>query len=138
MFAENESATLAAAAEFARRLQPGHLVFLVGTLGAGKTTFARGILRALGHQGPVKSPTYTLLEPYRLAAVDVYHFDLYRIADPEELAFIGFEELLDAPAIKLVEWPERAQTWLTHPDWRVSIDLDGDGRTIRISSGQPG
>lgn len=99
------------------------LVFLHGQLGAGKTTLTRGVLRALGHTGSVKSPTYTLLEPYSLNGQDAFHFDLYRIADPEELAFVGFDEILDGAGIKLIEWPERAEHWLPEADVEVFIDL---------------
>ena len=97
------------------------LVFLSGELGAGKTTIVRGILRRLGHTGAVKSPTYTLLEPYALSGQDAYHFDLYRVADPQELAFVGFDEILDGPGLKFIEWPERALGWLPPPDVSVEI-----------------
>ena len=97
------------------------LIFLHGELGAGKTTLVRGLLRAMGHSAAVKSPTYTLLEPYNLPEQDVYHFDLYRINDPDELALVGFDEIIDGPGLKLVEWPERAAQWLPDPDVEVYL-----------------
>ena len=111
------------------------LVFLHGDLGAGKTTLVRGILRAFGYLGAVKSPTYTLVEPYVLDVGRVYHADLYRVADPQELSFIGFDELLAEEAIKLVEWPEHGQPDLPEPDievWLdVSLDKQGSRRRVR-------
>ena len=89
------------------RVEDREIVTIVGSNGAGKTTLVRGILRALGHAGSVKSPTYTLLEPYEVGDRAVYHLDLYRIGQSEELEFIGIDELMDADAIKLIEWPER-------------------------------
>jgi len=123
------AATEAAAAALARRLEPGMLVLLRGPLGAGKTTLVRGILRQLGHGGSVKSPTYTLLEPYDLSDQQVLHFDLYRIADPAELEFIGFDELLEGPALKLVEWPEQAGGRLPDPDLELTLSLVDRGRS---------
>jgi len=108
-------------------------VFLQGELGAGKTTLVRGILRALGYDGAVKSPTYTLLEPYELADRMVFHFDLYRIGDSEELDFIGMDELLDAPAIKLIEWPERAEDRLPRPDIDIHFSFQAEGRRVEVS-----
>jgi tRNA threonylcarbamoyladenosine biosynthesis protein TsaE len=99
------------------------LVLLHGELGVGKTTLVRGILRAIGHSGVVKSPTYTLLEPYSLGGQDAYHFDLYRINDPEELNFVGFDEIIDGPGLKLIEWPERADGWLPKEQAVVSLEL---------------
>ena len=99
------------------------LVALEGDLGAGKTTLVRGIPRALGFTGAVKSPTYTLLEPYSIDNLDLYHFDLYRLESAEELEFVGFEEILDAPGIKLFEWPQRAEGWLPSPDVLVQLAL---------------
>ena len=106
------------------------LVFLEGELGAGKTTLARGILRGLGFAGHVKSPTYTLVEPYEFDAQRVYHFDFYRIKDAEELEYIGLDDLLGERAIKLVEWPERASGRLPRPDRIVRIRVENDGRII--------
>ncbi|HEX7035296.1 MAG TPA: tRNA (adenosine(37)-N6)-threonylcarbamoyltransferase complex ATPase subunit type 1 TsaE [Pseudomonadales bacterium] len=128
----NEDATLAFGAALAPRLPPGALVFLHGDLGVGKTTLVRGILRGLGHHGPVKSPTYTLLEPYDLPSSLVYHFDFYRIADAEELDFIGLDELLESPALKLVEWPERAGSRLPAADVVVRMHVQGEGRRIEL------
>lgn len=108
------------------------LVFLRGGLGVGKTTLARGILRGLGHTGPVKSPTYTLLEPYELHECEVLHFDFYRIEDPEELAFIGIDDLMGSSALKLIEWPERAGGRLPDPDLDISLhEIDG-GRLLEM------
>ena len=110
----------------------GELIFLRGPLGVGKTTLARGILRGLGHTGPVKSPTYTLLEPYELGEREVLHFDFYRINDPEELAFIGIDDLMGSSALKLVEWPERARDRLPNPDLDISLhEIDG-GRLLEM------
>jgi len=125
---DDADATEAAGAALARRLGPGMLVLLRGPLGAGKTTLVRGILRQFGYRGSVKSPTYTLLEPYDLPDQQVLHFDLYRIADPAELEFIGFDELLEGPALKLVEWPERAAGRLPAPDLELTLALTDRGR----------
>ena len=106
------------------------VVFLQGELGAGKTTLVRGILRGMGFRGPVKSPTYTLLEPYE--EYGVYHFDFYRIGDGGELDFIGADELLAARSIKLIEWPERAGGRLPVPDLSIALGVEGAGRRAEI------
>ncbi len=129
----DEAATLALGAELVDLLSGAPVVFLQGQLGAGKTTLVRGILRALGHSGSVKSPTYTLLEPYEVSGRTVYHFDLYRIGEVEELDFIGIDELMDADAIKLVEWPERGAGRLPEPDVVVRLSLEGEGRRVEVS-----
>ena len=128
----DEQATLAFGTELAQRLQPGSLVFLHGDLGAGKTTLVRGILRAFGHSGSVKSPTYTLLEPYETSFGSVLHFDFYRIGDPQELEFIGIDELMDSSAIKFVEWPERAVGQMPEPDVDIFLNVVGSGREVSV------
>ena len=129
-FVADETAMLAYGVALAKSLAPDELVFLEGGMGMGKTTLARGILRGLGFAGHVKSPTYTLVEPYEFASTRVYHFDLYRIRDPEELEYIGLDDLLREHAIKLVEWPEHAFGRLPRPSRVVRIRAQGDGRIV--------
>lgn len=129
-FVADEAAMLAYGVALAKSLGNDEIVFLEGQMGMGKTTLARGILRGLGFTGHVKSPTYTLVEPYEFGSRRVYHFDFYRIADPEELEYIGLDDLLAERAIKLVEWPERAFGRLPRPSRVVSIRAQGDGRVI--------
>ena len=109
------------------------LVFLEGDLGAGKTTLVRGYLRALGFEGAVKSPTYTLLESYEIGSLRVYHFDFYRIVDPRELGYIGIDDLMGEQAVKLVEWPAHAGDRLPRADMEVRLGVEGLGRRIAIT-----
>jgi tRNA threonylcarbamoyladenosine biosynthesis protein TsaE len=129
-FLADEDATLAAGAALARLLQGHGLVTLEGDLGAGKTTLSRGLIQGLGHQGKVKSPTYTLVEPYELGSCRVLHYDLYRLADPEELEYLGMRDFLDADTLSLVEWPQRAGKRLPAPDLALTLLLEGSGRRL--------
>ena len=128
----DEAATLALGADIARGLRPGVTVYLQGDLGAGKTTLVRGLLRALGHAGRVKSPTYTLAEIYNLPAFELYHFDLYRMHDPREWMDAGFREVANGNTVSLVEWPEKAAGLLPPPDLRLLLQVHDDGRQINI------
>ena len=129
-YVEGEDAMLAYGAALARSLSPPALVTLEGELGAGKTTLARGILRGLGFEGSVKSPTYPIVELYEFASLRVYHFDFYRIGDARELDFIGLDELLQERAIALIEWPGRAQGRLPRADVEVRIRRQDAGRIV--------
>jgi tRNA threonylcarbamoyladenosine biosynthesis protein TsaE len=122
---------------FAADWAGGWLVHLRGDLGTGKTTLVRGILRGLGHRGAVKSPTYTLIEPYEPGGLPVYHLDLYRLGDPEELEYLGLRDLLGGEALLLVEWPERAAAALPPPDLEVRIAYAGTGRDLELSGSGP-
>ena len=106
----------------------GAVIFLQGDLGAGKTTFARGFLRGYGFQGAVKSPTYTIVEPYEFKHCNIFHFDLYRLGTPEEAAYLGIEEYIREETICLVEWPERGRGWLPLPDITITLSVSGTGR----------
>ena len=108
----------------------GWTILLLGELGAGKSTFARAMLRSLGHEGLVPSPTYTLVEPYTLPDYSVYHIDLYRVSSADELEFLGWSDLQDG--LKLVEWPERAPRLLTLADIQIELRYEGCGRAADL------
>lgn len=127
------AATEALGARLAAICPHDGVVHLIGDLGAGKTTLVRGFLRAAGHHGSVKSPTYTLVEPYQLAGHPIYHLDLYRLADPEELEFIGLREML-AGALLLVEWPDQGQGVLPEPGLVITLTAEGEGRRVALSA----
>ncbi|WP_198244641.1 tRNA (adenosine(37)-N6)-threonylcarbamoyltransferase complex ATPase subunit type 1 TsaE [methane-oxidizing endosymbiont of Gigantopelta aegis] len=116
-------------------LPPSCLVFLYGDLGAGKTTLVRGLLRAAGYHGTVKSPTYTLVEEYRLAQRTVYHFDLYRLTDPEELEWIGMDDYLRDNSLCLIEWPQMGQGFLPAADVIIRLEIDKQQRQAVLESG---
>lgn len=132
MFLPNLPATLDAAKAVAQKISPGQVVYFCGELGAGKTTFVQGLLHAWGYNGAVKSPTYTLVEPYSFSNFTVYHFDFYRLKDPAELAFIGIEEYFSKDSICLIEWPEKAKGYLPRADWVIELSYDGDGRWFNL------
>jgi tRNA threonylcarbamoyladenosine biosynthesis protein TsaE len=115
-------------------LRPGLKIYLSGDLGSGKTTLVRALLRAAGHAGRVKSPTYTLVELYVISKLYLYHFDFYRFRDPEEWQDAGFREHFDSPAICLVEWPEKAAGLLPPADLDIAIEINQSGRDITISA----
>ncbi|ATC93442.1 tRNA threonylcarbamoyladenosine biosynthesis protein TsaE [Pseudoalteromonas tunicata] len=129
---ENELATVAMGNALAEVIKSGAVIFLHGDLGAGKTTLTRGIIQGFGHQGKVKSPTYTIVEPYELAAQQIYHFDLYRLADPEELEFMGIRDYFASNAICLIEWPEKGGMLLAEPDLDITLEYVDEQRKISI------
>jgi tRNA threonylcarbamoyladenosine biosynthesis protein TsaE len=131
-FLPDEAATLAFGARLAQMLEAGLFVALSGNLGSGKTTLTRGILRGFGYAGKVKSPTYTLVELYNLSRLDLYHFDFYRFSDPQEWLDAGFADHFEPRNLCLVEWPECAGDLLPVPDLKISLNVEGDGRRIRI------
>ena len=131
---DSAAATERLGARLARVLQPGCVLYLRGELGAGKTTLARGLLHGLGHRGTVKSPTYTLVEPYQIGAWRLFHWDLYRLGDPEELEFLGLRDQLDGEAVLLIEWPERGQGELPAADVEIGLDYAGAGRNCRLEA----
>jgi tRNA threonylcarbamoyladenosine biosynthesis protein TsaE len=133
-FLDAESATLAFGAALARALFPGLKIYLRGNLGAGKTTLVRGILRGLGYREKVKSPTYTLVELYKVSSLYLYHFDFYRFADPEEWEEAGFREYFGAESVCLVEWPEKAGEMLPPPDLEVTLAVEQEGRRIEVAA----
>lgn len=133
----DEAATVAFARRLAPALREGGVLHLRGELGAGKTTFARALLQALGAGERIKSPTYSLLERYRANGHDAFHLDLYRIAAPDELEYLGLDELRDPRAIVLVEWPERGIGALPKADLELALEHAGLGRKARLRACSP-
>ncbi|MHB1075851.1 tRNA (adenosine(37)-N6)-threonylcarbamoyltransferase complex ATPase subunit type 1 TsaE [Thiobacillus sp.] len=133
----DEAATLAFGAQLAQGMTAGLTFYLEGDLGAGKTTLVRGVLRALGYGGRVKSPTYTLVESYSLPAFELYHFDLYRMHDPREWIDAGFRDVNDGRVASLIEWPDKAAGWLPAPDVVVRLTIADDAREIECEAASP-
>jgi tRNA threonylcarbamoyladenosine biosynthesis protein TsaE len=133
----DEAATLAFGAQLAQELKAGMTFYLEGDLGAGKTTLVRGILRALGFGGRVKSPTYTLAESYSLPAFELYHFDLYRMHDPREWMDAGFRDVDDGQVVSLIEWPEKAAGWLPPPDVIIRLTIQDEAREAECEAASP-
>jgi tRNA threonylcarbamoyladenosine biosynthesis protein TsaE len=127
-----EADTLTLGASLAAGAKPGRVLYLSGELGSGKTTLARGLIGALGHSGRVKSPSYTLVEVYELARLNLYHFDFYRFRDKAEWVSSGFREYFGPDAVCIVEWPERAAGLLAPADLEIELQLAGTGRRARV------
>lgn len=134
LYLADAAAQEALAGELARHCPAGVVIYLQGELGAGKTTFVRGFLQALGHQGVVKSPTYTLVEPYELNGRQYYHFDLYRLTDPEELEYAGGRDYFGGESVCLVEWPEKAVGFLPQADMVCDIHYAETGRRLNLQA----
>ncbi len=117
-------------ASFQPQATGGGRIYLVGDLGVGKTTLARGVLHGYGHQGAVKSPTYTLVEPYEFSRYKIYHFDLYRLSDPEEVEFMGVSDYLDEVNLCLIEWPDKGGSLLPPADLLIELVYEGAGRRL--------
>ncbi len=133
----NEAATLRLGAACAAGAANGLALHLRGELGAGKTTLVRGLLRALGYRGRVKSPTYTLLEPYGDLRLNLYHFDFYRFKDRSEWLSSGFREHFNAETLCIVEWPERAGDLIAAPDLDIHLEYQGESRSAALHAHSP-
>lgn len=129
-FASDEGAMSVFAQALFKGLEKQGVVFLQGDLGLGKTTLCRGVVKAAGHVGNVKSPTYTLVEPYEDIETPVYHFDLYRLSDPEELEYFGIRDYFSNGSLCLIEWPDKGLGFLPVPDLEITLTLSGQGRLL--------
>lgn len=132
LFLADEDQMSAGGSVLGASIKNGAVIFLQGTLGMGKTTLSRGLIRGMGHVGAVKSPTFTLIEPYEIDAQEVYHFDLYRLADPEELEFMGIRDYFTESSICLIEWPDKGEGVLPQADIIIEIDEVDQGRSLEL------
>lgn len=132
IFLKDETKTQILATHLAKVIIPDLLIFLEGDLGAGKTTFMRSILQSLGHEGAVKSPTFTLVEEYQLNSLDIFHFDLYRLSHPEELEYMGIRDYFRKDSIVFIEWPEKGKGYLAEPDLTLKFDILTLGRNVTL------
>jgi tRNA threonylcarbamoyladenosine biosynthesis protein TsaE len=133
----DEQATEALGRRLGGLLKGKGVVYLMGELGAGKTTLSRGILRGMGHAGAVKSPTFTLVEPYEMGERAVYHFDLYRLTDPEELEYLGIDDYLEGGHLCLLEWPEKGIGHIPSSDLTIELEVPARGRSVVITANSP-
>ena len=131
---KNETETTEIGAKVASYLKGGEIIYLKGELGTGKTTFVRGALHKLGFTGSVKSPTFTIVEPYSIDSHVIYHFDLYRLDDPEELESLGIRDYCDGQSICFFEWPEKGGDFLPDADILISLSYQNEGRALEIST----
>lgn len=135
----DENATIALGKKLAEivkhEVNQGIVVYLNGDLGAGKTTMTRGFVQGMGHTGHVKSPTYTLVEPYELPPWQVYHFDLYRLADPEELEYMGIRDYFNGNSCSFIEWPEKGQGMIREADFIINLSYSGEQRIAQLVGG---
>jgi tRNA threonylcarbamoyladenosine biosynthesis protein TsaE len=134
-YLNSEAETEQFGAELFKSLPSKSLIFLYGDLGAGKTTLVRGFLRAAGYDGVVKSPTYTLVEEYTIGARKIFHFDLYRVIDPEELEWIGIRDYFDQDSICFIEWPDKGKGFLPGPDRIITLKTQGLARILNMEYG---